>query len=111
MNFERSWEDYKNGFGYLRYDFWLGNEILSYITNQAVYELRIDMELSNGSAFHVTYDSFRISDEKDDYKMLRVEDFRASGGEIDVFQFILLLIYFISLMVIGTLFLKPATAS
>ncbi|XP_046547391.1 fibrinogen-like protein 1 [Haliotis rubra] len=32
-NFNRSWQEYKEGFGDLSKDFWLGNEQISYITN------------------------------------------------------------------------------
>ena len=43
-NFNRDWEDYKNGFGNLKWEFWLGNEkihCLTFATCRA--ELRIDM--------------------------------------------------------------------
>ncbi|KAJ8033589.1 Angiopoietin-related protein 1 [Holothuria leucospilota] len=63
ISFKRNWEDYKVGFGFLSNEHWLGNEKLSYLTNQAEYELRIDFVLSNGSSFYVKYSSFRITDE------------------------------------------------
>ncbi|KAJ8033560.1 Fibrinogen-like protein A [Holothuria leucospilota] len=63
ISFNRNWEEYKGGFGFLSTEFWLGNEKLSYISNQAVYELRIDLMLSNGSSFYIEYNAFRITDE------------------------------------------------
>ncbi|XP_071837365.1 fibrinogen-like protein A [Apostichopus japonicus] len=42
VDFNRDWNDYKQGFGFLHREFWLGNEKLSYITNQRDHELRID---------------------------------------------------------------------
>ncbi|PIK38473.1 putative angiopoietin-4-like, partial [Apostichopus japonicus] len=55
VNFNRSWSHYKDGFGFLSTEFWLGNGKLSYLTNQADYELRVDIELSNGVSFFTTY--------------------------------------------------------
>ncbi|KAJ8033953.1 Ficolin-2 [Holothuria leucospilota] len=78
LTFQRSWEDYKNGFGFLSSQFWIGNDKLSHLTNQAVYELRIDIALSNGSSFYVNYNTFRISDEWMDYKIVAAEEFRSN---------------------------------
>ncbi|KAJ8034033.1 Ryncolin-4 [Holothuria leucospilota] len=73
--FARNWEDYKNGFGFLSSEFWIGNDKLSYLTNQAMYELRIDMMMSNGSSFYVKYKSFRISDELSQYTLVNAGEF------------------------------------
>lgn len=62
MNFNRSWAQYEDGFGFLSSEFWLGNEKLSYLTNQEVYELRVDITLYNGSALYAIYKGFRITD-------------------------------------------------
>ncbi|PIK53062.1 Fibrinogen C domain-containing protein 1 [Apostichopus japonicus] len=75
VTFNRSWEDYRLGFGLSPNDFWIGNEKLSYLTNQKTYQLRIDMTTSNGSSIHVTYDNFRISDDElSGYKLLSTEN-------------------------------------
>ncbi|XP_071836575.1 uncharacterized protein [Apostichopus japonicus] len=68
VNFNRSWSHYKDGFGFLSTEFWLGNEKLSYLTNQADYELRVDILLSNGVSFFTSYRGFRIADEWGQYK-------------------------------------------
>ncbi|KAJ8023239.1 Fibrinogen C domain-containing protein 1-A [Holothuria leucospilota] len=72
VSFNRGWEEYREGFGFLSNDFWMGNEKLSYITNQASYTLRIDMVLSNGSSVYVEYDAFRVSDEWNNYSLFSV---------------------------------------
>ena len=47
VNFFRDWENYKQGFGSLKNEFWLGNQNLFTLTLQGLYprgnELRIDM--------------------------------------------------------------------
>lgn len=50
-SFNRDWKQYKNGFGAIRGDFWLGNEHIFRMTRQPTV-LRIDMEVRA---------SFRIS--------------------------------------------------
>ncbi|PIK40270.1 putative fibrinogen-like protein A-like [Apostichopus japonicus] len=62
VNFNRSWSQYEDGFGFLSSEFWIGNEKLSYLTNQEVYELRVDITLYNGSALYAIYRGFRITD-------------------------------------------------
>ncbi|XP_071837430.1 uncharacterized protein [Apostichopus japonicus] len=63
VNFNRSWKDFRNGFGFLGSEFWIGNEKIAYLTNQKRYQLRMDFENVAGETYFVTYDDFRISDE------------------------------------------------
>ncbi|CAF4021142.1 unnamed protein product, partial [Rotaria sp. Silwood1] len=37
IDFYRGWDDYKNGFGDLHTEFWLGNEKIHQLTNQGQY--------------------------------------------------------------------------
>ncbi len=37
VDFYRGWDEYKNGFGDLRTEFWLGNEKIHQLTNQGQY--------------------------------------------------------------------------
>ncbi|KAJ8033064.1 Fibrinogen C domain-containing protein 1-A [Holothuria leucospilota] len=80
--FNRPWQDYRDGFGFLSGDFWLGNDKISYITNQAVYELRIDMVLTNGSSFSIKYDAFRITDEFSQFALVHVGTFEGSSEPV-----------------------------
>lgn len=73
INFNRSWEDYQLGFGFLSSELWIGNKRLSYLTNQKRYQLRIDLTKTDGSSFNVTYDAFRISDDSNNYKIVKAE--------------------------------------
>lgn len=72
VKFNRDWQEYKNGFGFLSTEFWLGNEKLSYLTNQGKYELNIDVELFNGTSLSASYAAFRISDEWSQYSLVSV---------------------------------------
>ncbi|KAJ8034025.1 Ficolin-2 [Holothuria leucospilota] len=71
-NFYRNWYSYKNGFGNVRQEFWLGNEKLYYLTQQATYEYRADYVLSSNSPKFHTYTRFRIHNEANKYKVTDV---------------------------------------
>ena len=46
--FDREYTDYKNGFGALNSDFWIGLQAMFYLTKRRKYMLRIDMWDSKG---------------------------------------------------------------
>ncbi|XP_071836157.1 uncharacterized protein [Apostichopus japonicus] len=82
VNFNRSWEDFRNGFGFLGSEFWIGNEKIAFLTNQKRYQLRMDFENVAGDTYYVTYDEFRISDEWEDYHISSLGTFEISDGII-----------------------------
>lgn len=55
VNFYRPWIEYKNGFGNLRSEFWLGNEKLHHLLSQGRYEMRMDMEDFDNQTRYVKY--------------------------------------------------------
>nr|XP_061793207.1 fibrinogen-like protein 1 [Nerophis lumbriciformis] len=70
--FNRSWVDYKNGFGNMVSDlgeFWLGNQNLHSITAQGNYTLRIYLEDFDGNQRYADYNNFKVADEKDHYRL------------------------------------------
>ncbi|KAJ8023161.1 Fibrinogen-like protein A [Holothuria leucospilota] len=79
VEFNRNWNGYKNGFGFLRRDFWLGNDKISYLTNQKKYELRIDMNNVNGQSYFAKYNLFRISDEGSKYRLVGLGDYDSTS--------------------------------
>ncbi|XP_077096080.1 angiopoietin-4 isoform X2 [Siphateles boraxobius] len=48
VNFNRKWTEYRDGFGDLRAEFWLGNDHIHDISSQGEYSLRIELEDWNG---------------------------------------------------------------
>ena len=70
MDFFLGWQEYKNGFGYVESDFWLGNEHLYRITTQGRYELRIDMQDLDGAWYYAYYDNFEIKSESENFKLI-----------------------------------------
>ncbi|XP_071837354.1 fibrinogen-like protein A isoform X2 [Apostichopus japonicus] len=79
VEFNRDWEDYKNGFGFPHRDLWLGNEKLAYITNQKDYEIRFDFVSKSGDPHFAKYNLFRVSDEGTLYRLVDVGDYDSTS--------------------------------
>ncbi|PIK58777.1 putative ficolin-1-like, partial [Apostichopus japonicus] len=69
VEFHRNWKSYKDGFGELDHEFWLGNDKLYDLTNQGNYQLWIDMVNRDGAPYYAKFDLFRINDESDNYTL------------------------------------------
>lgn len=73
VNFYRDWKEYKNGFGELLNEFWLGNENIFTLSFSAVYphgsELRIDMEDFKNNLYYEKYSRFQVENELLKYQL------------------------------------------
>jgi hypothetical protein len=71
IDFNRTWIDYRRGFGNIlnQTDFWIGNENLYWLTTG--YSCRLKIELTDwyNETRTATYDTFRIADHKDGYRI------------------------------------------
>ena len=70
MDFQLGWEFYKNGFGELSGEFWLGNSNLHRLTANPDVLLRIDLEDFDGNIGYAEYSTFKVADEGDKYRIL-----------------------------------------
>lgn len=68
-NFNRTWLEYKKGFGSLRGDFWLGNDIIYKITNNKSYKLRVELTDWSDMLYVAEYDQFRVDNEANFYRL------------------------------------------
>ncbi|XP_035698658.1 uncharacterized protein LOC118431524 [Branchiostoma floridae] len=68
--FNRTWEDYKRGFGNKTGEHWLGNDYLHLLTYQKNYSLRVDA-IPRGIYYPSTcsHGYFRVSDENNNFKL------------------------------------------
>ena len=73
VDFFRDWEHYKQGFGNLQNEFWLGNENIFTLTLQGLYprgnELRIDMINAKKVKKSVRYTNFHITNAASKYTL------------------------------------------
>ncbi|XP_043063719.1 fibrinogen C domain-containing protein 1 isoform X4 [Drosophila ficusphila] len=63
VSFERGWLDYRDGFGNLAGDFFIGLNKLHALTSSSLQELRIVLEDSSGTEFYAGYAPFAIGSE------------------------------------------------
>ncbi|XP_078576488.1 uncharacterized protein LOC144862096 [Branchiostoma floridae x Branchiostoma japonicum] len=67
--FNRTWEEYKLGFGNLSGEYWLGNDNIHLLTTRKNYKIRIVLEDWNNDTRFAEYSSFRVSGEADGYRL------------------------------------------
>ncbi|XP_069108426.1 microfibril-associated glycoprotein 4-like [Argopecten irradians] len=79
VDFYRGWSEYKNGFGNLTGEFWLGFDKLRTVLAAQTMKLRIAMEGYDGSSRYGEYSTFAIADEASNYR-LTVSTFNAPDG-------------------------------
>ncbi|XP_060591631.1 ryncolin-4-like [Ruditapes philippinarum] len=66
-DFLQNWEAYKEGFGQLANNFWLGNDKISKLTSSGQYKLRVDLIDQEGLEGYAEYSSFSIGNEATKY--------------------------------------------
>jgi len=64
------WSSYRNGFGTIGVNFWLGLERLHLLTSSSSYRLRIELQQNDtGRWLSGEYSSFRIDNETNKYRL------------------------------------------
>jgi len=69
--FNRSWAEFKVGFGNPGGNYWLGNDMLSQVTRKSGrYKLRIDLQSCNNDKwYYAEYRKFKVLSEAHNYKI------------------------------------------
>ncbi|XP_013794031.1 techylectin-5B-like [Limulus polyphemus] len=80
QDFNQSWFSYSVGFGNLKEDFWLGNDIIFALTNQKEMELRVELEDFSGKSAYAQYSSFLVLSERRKYQMF-VTNYTGDAGD------------------------------
>ncbi|XP_022080137.1 fibrinogen C domain-containing protein 1-like [Acanthaster planci] len=69
LDFQRGWNEYRNGFGFLTGEFWLGLDHIHHMSIQAPTELIIYMEDWLNTIVRVHYWNFWLGDEASNYTL------------------------------------------
>ena len=85
--FNKKWNEYKDGFGTVEYDFWLGNEFMynatklynSHVSKTA--ELYIVVASTDDKKFYAMYKNFSILSEATNYKLQVSSLFKGTMGD------------------------------
>ncbi|CAH1800987.1 unnamed protein product [Owenia fusiformis] len=65
----QNWTEYKDGFGDVSAEHWLGNDLIHLITNSANYDIKFDLMTPDNVWHYATYSNFSIQDETADYQL------------------------------------------
>ncbi|VDI51584.1 Hypothetical predicted protein [Mytilus galloprovincialis] len=79
-DFYRGWEAYKNGFGDLEAEFWLGNQRIHTLTAAGRSELRVDMSDFDGNRAYAKYSTFAVGDAVTNYN-ITVAGYSGNAGD------------------------------
>lgn len=85
-DFNRSWTDYKFGFGDLSGEFWYGNDIIHKLTYDDDMELKIQLEAWDNQSMEFTYEVFRVDSEENRYNLF-VSGFRGDNKTLDSLEY------------------------
>lgn len=69
VDFARTWDQYKTGFGNAETEFWIGTENLHRLTTQANYSLHIELWDVYGYYWTANYDTFYIDNETNNFAL------------------------------------------
>jgi len=79
--FNRSWQEFKVGFGNASDDYWIGNERLHQLTKDGKYKLRFDLLAKfNARWYWAEYERFSISSEIGGYALI-IDGYSGNAGD------------------------------
>lgn len=81
IDFSRSWLEYKQGFGNIAGEYWLGLDKIYELTSARLHELRIEMEDFSGAKKHAHYDLFSIASGEHGYAMQVLGQYDGDAGD------------------------------
>ena len=80
VDFYLGWAFYKNGFGNLNGEFWLGNDNLYRLSSADDVLLGVDLEDFEGNTRFAEYTTFKVADEGDKYRLL-IAGYNGTAGD------------------------------
>uniref|UniRef100_A0A6J0UVX8 Angiopoietin-4 isoform X1 n=1 Tax=Pogona vitticeps TaxID=103695 RepID=A0A6J0UVX8_9SAUR len=69
VSFQKTWKEYKQGFGDPAGEYWLGNEAVHLLTSQGAYSLRVELQDWEGNRAFAQYEKFRLGSERQRYRL------------------------------------------
>ena len=85
QDFNKEWDAYKTGFGDLQTEFWFGNEFLHEITSCRKHSVLVWGQKSNGISKLSIYESFKIGNEVDGYRLTYNQTLKKGIKSFEVF--------------------------
>uniref|UniRef100_A0A8C6Z622 Angiopoietin 4 n=1 Tax=Nothoprocta perdicaria TaxID=30464 RepID=A0A8C6Z622_NOTPE len=80
VSFQRTWKEYKQGFGEPAGEHWLGNEAVHLLTSRAPYALRVELLDWEGAQALALYERFQLGSERQLYR-LALQGYSGTAGQ------------------------------
>ncbi|XP_050086607.1 fibrinogen-like protein A [Anopheles aquasalis] len=81
VDFFRRWFDYRNGFGEVDKEFWLGLEHIHQLTTVRAHEIVIEMKDFSGNYGYARYNAFQVGDENEQYILKTLGSYNGTAGD------------------------------
>uniref|UniRef100_A0A034VH75 Ficolin-1 n=1 Tax=Bactrocera dorsalis TaxID=27457 RepID=A0A034VH75_BACDO len=81
VDFNRDWREYKNGFGVLDENYWIGLEKLHALTSSCQHELYIELQRYSGESYYARYSEFVVGSESEGYPLKILGTYEGTAGD------------------------------